>query len=162
MSLFISVRLGLMALASLCLVSCGGGSQEEKPPTVTIEGDLVKVVVNSNDQMQFDTNEIRVPVGKTIELTLHHTGQMPVEAMGHNVVILKPGTVINDFVSKAMAAAGNDYIPREGDEVVVNTAMIGGGESTTVTFASPAAGTYDFICSFPGHYGLMKGKFIVE
>ncbi|HBX64839.1 MAG TPA: azurin, partial [Balneolaceae bacterium] len=26
----------------------------------------------------------------------------------------------------------------------------------------PEAGTYDFICSFPGHYALMKGKFIVE
>ena len=25
----------------------------------------------------------------------------------------------------------------------------------------PAKCTYDFICSFPGHSGLMKGKFIV-
>ena len=24
------------------------------------------------------------------------------------------------------------------------------------------AGTYDFICSFPAHYAMMKGKFIVE
>ncbi|MCA9748564.1 MAG: azurin, partial [Romboutsia sp.] len=23
-------------------------------------------------------------------------------------------------------------------------------------------GTYDFMCSFPGHYSVMKGKFIVE
>ncbi|MEM6771051.1 MAG: plastocyanin/azurin family copper-binding protein, partial [Bacteroidota bacterium] len=27
---------------------------------------------------------------------------------------------------------------------------------------APAAGEYDFICTFPGHYGVMKGKFIVE
>ena len=40
--------------------------------------------------------------------------------------------------------------------------LIGGGEETTVTFDAPAKGTYDFICSFPGHYALMKGKFIVE
>ncbi|MCB0632702.1 MAG: azurin, partial [Lewinella sp.] len=26
----------------------------------------------------------------------------------------------------------------------------------------PAPGTYDYICSFPGHYALMQGKFIVE
>ena len=40
--------------------------------------------------------------------------------------------------------------------------MIGGGQTTSITFTAPAAGTYDFICSFPGHSGLMKGKFIVE
>ncbi|MBT8261281.1 MAG: azurin, partial [Bacteroidia bacterium] len=38
----------------------------------------------------------------------------------------------------------------------------GGGQSTSVTFMAPEVGTYDFICSFPGHSALMKGKFIVE
>jgi azurin len=40
--------------------------------------------------------------------------------------------------------------------------MLGGGETTTIAFTAPAAGTYDYICSFPGHYGMMKGKLIVE
>ena len=29
-------------------------------------------------------------------------------------------------------------------------------------FLPPKKGVYDFICSFPGHYAMMKGKFIVE
>ena len=33
--------------------------------------------------------------------------------------------------------------------------MLGGGES------APEPGTYIFICSFPGHYQLMMGEFIV-
>ena len=39
--------------------------------------------------------------------------------------------------------------------------MIGGGESTSVTFdvSKLAAGEdYSFFCSFPGHYSLMKGS----
>jgi len=40
--------------------------------------------------------------------------------------------------------------------------MLGGGETTTIEFTAPGAGIYDYICSFPAHYGLMKGKLIVE
>ena len=60
-----------------------------------------------------------------------------------------------------MAAKDNGYIP-EGDDIIAHTKMIGGGESVEITFDAPAAGTYDYICPFPGHYGIMKGKFIVE
>jgi azurin len=40
--------------------------------------------------------------------------------------------------------------------------MIGGGESDTITFDAPEAGTYVFLCTFPGHYQVMRGEFIVE
>jgi azurin len=35
--------------------------------------------------------------------------------------------------------------------------VLGPGESETITFKLDAAGEYNFICSFPGHYALMKG-----
>jgi azurin len=31
-----------------------------------------------------------------------------------------------------------------------------------VTFDAPPRGTYDFVCTFPGHATLMRGKFIVR
>ena len=40
--------------------------------------------------------------------------------------------------------------------------MIGGGESDTITFTAPKKGSYTYICTFPGHYGLMKGVLIVS
>jgi len=49
--------------------------------------------------------------------------------------------------------------------VLAATEVIGGGESTTITFSLDAldpAGDYQFFCSFPGHYGLMKGAFRIE
>jgi len=56
----------------------------------------------------------------------------------------------------------NDYIPKDTQDVIVHTKIIGGGETTTIEFDAPAVGTYDFICSFPAHFAMMNGKFIVE
>src|SRR5690606_29467075 len=112
--------------------------------------------------MQFNKKELRVKAGQTVRLTLTHVGEMQENVMGHNWVLLKKGTVINDFGQKAVAAANNEYIPDGGSQVIAHTELIGGGESTTIEFTAPAAGTYDYICSFPGHFAVMQGKLIVE
>ena len=118
------------------------------------------IVINSNDQMRFDKDEIRVKAGEKIKLTLNHTGKLPKNAMGHNFVLLEAGTDVNKFGQIAMNAKATEYIPAKG--VLAHTKLIGGGESTTIEFTAPKKGTYDFVCSFPGHYAIMKGKFIVE
>ncbi len=125
-------------------------------------GNRVEIVIEGNDQMKFDLSEIKAKEGDTIVLTLKHVGKLPKAAMGHNWVLLSAGTNVNEFAMKAIRARTNDYIPEESDEVLVHTALIGGGEESTIEFVVPAAGEYDFICSFPGHYSLMKGKLIVE
>lgn len=118
------------------------------------------IVLNSDDQMKFDKTEIRVKAGEKIKLTLNHTGKFAKKVMGHNFVLLEKGTDIAKFATAAMNNKATEYIPTNG--VLANTKLIGGGESATVEFTVPAKGTYDFICSFPGHYAMMKGKFIVE
>lgn len=118
------------------------------------------IILNSNDQMKFDKTEIRVKAGEKIKLTLNHTGKLAKNVMGHNFVLLAKGTDVAKFATAAMNDKATEYIPEKG--VLAHTKLIGGGESTTVEFTVPAKGTYDFICSFPGHYAMMKGKFIVE
>ena len=132
------------------LMACGGKPKE-----------TVKLEIISDDYMAYDKDELRVPEGSSVELTLNHTGQMVAQSMGHNVVILKQGTNVTDFATAAISASDRDYIP-DANQVIAHTKVIGGGESTTITFDAPAKGTYEFICSFPGHYGVMYGKFIVE
>ncbi|MGR3810571.1 azurin [Jiulongibacter sp. NS-SX5] len=134
---------------------------ETEEPAEAPAAQEVTVELESNDMMKFDKSEIFVPASSKVTLTLTHTGKMKKEVMGHNFVLLAKGTSIPDFAAKAVAAKDNDYIP-EGDAVIAHTSIIGGGESTSVTFDAPAPGTYQFICSFPGHYGAMKGEFIVE
>ena len=119
------------------------------------------IILNSSDLMKFDQNELRVFEGQEITLTLNHTGKMSKEIMGHNFVLLKKKTDLDDFAQRAMLARDNEYIPL-GDETIAYTKMIGGGESDTITFTAPKKGSYTYICTFPGHYGLMKGVLIVS
>ncbi|HHG85238.1 MAG TPA: azurin [Bacteroidetes bacterium] len=136
---------------------------ETKPVTQSSSQDAnkVSITLSSNDQMQYDKNELKVKAGQEVTLTLKHTGKMSIDVMGHNFVLLKSGTDVSAFATKAMAAKDNNYIP-EGSEIIAHTDLVGGGQSSTITFTAPAKGTYDYICSFPGHFGVMKGKFIVE
>lgn len=126
-----------------------------------LSGDTTRITIKSDDQMKFDQSELRAQSNTVVELTLIHTGQFPKEAMGHNVVILKQGIDVFDYAASAISASDNEYIANP-DQTVAYTRLIGGGESTTINFMAPDIGIYDFICSFPGHYGVMQGKFIVE
>ena len=111
--------------------------------------------------MKFDQNILLVQAGKKITLTLNHTGKFDKSVMGHNFVLLKDGVDVSAFAQKASSARNSEYIP-EGNEVIVHTKMLGGGESDTISFIAPESGFYTYICSFPGHWGLMKGKLIVK
>jgi azurin len=82
--------------------------------------------------------------------------------MGHNFVLLKAGTNITGFANEA-ASAGEavDWIPNDGAQVIAHTKMLGGGQTDVITFEAPEPGTYDYICSFPGHSGMMRGTLTV-
>lgn len=136
--------------------------QASEDATDAEDGDVVEITIEGNDQMRFNKDEIRVKAGQTVRLTLKHVGEMDKNVMGHNWVLLKPGITVNEFGQEAVQAKANDYIPEGTDAVIAHTKMVGGGESDTIEFEAPEAGTYDFLCSFPGHYSVMKGKFIVE
>ena len=157
---------------SLTLVHCGDGKKKEEKQGVRLkdnssteskkDDNVTEVTLLATDQMKFNKDEIRVPAGKKVKLTLKHVGKMDIKVMGHNFVLLTQGTEIPAFANKATEFADNDYIPEDTDAVIVHTKLLGGGQQDTIEFDAPAPGTYDFICSFPGHYALMKGKFIVE
>ncbi|MEO1714954.1 MAG: azurin, partial [Bacteroidota bacterium] len=122
---------------------------------------VTKIVLEAGDNMQFNTKEIRVRQGQKVELKLTHTGSMTKLSMGHNFVLLDKGTNLNEFAVAAIEAKDNDYIP-ETEQILAHTKLLGGGESDTIVFEAPAAGTYQFVCSYPGHVALMVGKFIVS
>lgn len=128
----------------------------------TDQADKVEVVIESTDQMKFNMSEIKVKEGQTVVLTLKHVGKLPKTAMGHNWVLLKQGVEMAKFAQTAVQARDTDYVPEGSEDVIVHTKLIGGGEETTIEFKAPAKGEYTFMCSFPGHYALMNGKFIVE
>ena len=159
-------------LLFVVLISCGGNTDskknsfeykkiQKKNTNLDKKSKEALIIINSSDLMKFDKNELIVFEGQEITLTLNHTGKMNKEIMGHNFVLLKKETDLDDFAQRAMLARENEYIP-DGDETIAYTKMIGGGESDTITFSAPEKGSYTYICTFPGHYGLMKGILIVS
>jgi len=165
----------LLAISSTLLISCDKTEKREVVTDAPVETvtdapvvndvakqDTIKITLNGNDKMQYDLSEIDVYEGQTVVLTLNHTGTMPAAAMGHNFVLLKQGTDLEKFEAEAAKAQKDGYIPTDTSEIIAHTKLIGGGESDTITFKAPEKGTYDYMCSFPGHYSVMKGKFNVK
>ncbi|TPV96866.1 MAG: Azurin [Myxococcales bacterium FL481] len=119
--------------------------------------------LTGDDLMKFNANKISVKAGSKVKVELKHIGKMPKTAMGHNFVLLKSGSDVQAFGTKSATAAATDYIPPDlADQVIVSSKVVGGGESVTIEFDAPAAGTYKFLCSFPGHFGTMQGDFVVS
>ncbi|MEI6466739.1 MAG: plastocyanin/azurin family copper-binding protein [Verrucomicrobiota bacterium] len=121
------------------------------------------IEITANDQMKFSVATIEATAGEEIKVVLKNDGTLPKEAMGHNFVLLKAGVDMTAFATAAMTAKDTDYVPaaKKGD-VLASIPVLGPKKSGEVTFKAPAAGDYSFLCSFPGHYMLMKGTLKVK
>jgi azurin len=114
--------------------------------------DEKKVEIHASDQMKFDVTSIDAVARQKITVTLINSGTLPKVAMAHNFVLLKAGTDVSAFASAALSHQDTGYMPPDmADKVIAASKMLGPGESDTVSFTAPAAGKYDYICSFPGH-----------
>lgn len=176
-------------VAGLMLTGCGQGSETgstaqqgstPKAPAKAADGltvpeamqafqasgKVVELTLEGNDRMQFNKDRLSVQPGQMVRLTLKHVGQLPAQSMGHNVVILKPGDDPFEFSADVNEKGGNidnAYVPEPvRARVIAFTEIVGGGETTSVEFQAPKeAGEYPFLCSFPGHVGMMRGVLAV-
>lgn len=165
-SLSLVATLGLFTMAS-----CGSNEtaqqgevvEETVIEEVTVNEEVREITIEGNDAMQFNTNQLHADAGQKVRLTLKHTGEMAIEVMGHNFVLLAADTDVEEFARAAQDAKETDYIPASFEgQIIAHTEMIGGGQETTIEFTAPEAGNYNFLCSFPGHSGSMKGIMIVK
>ena len=121
------------------------------------------VQLKAGDEMKFDKDLFRVKAGKQLVLRLTNTAKKSTTAMAHNVVILVKGTDIADFADAVHAGKSEQYVPASvASLVIAHTPLVAGGDTEQVSFTIPSPGVYDFICSFPGHWGTMQGKIVAE
>jgi azurin len=148
----------ILAALALAAVSLAGGTH-----TAFAADKVCKLEIAGNDAMQFDKKELDVAADCTqVELTLTHTGKLPAAAMGHNWVLVKTADVTTVANSGMSAGLANNYLTPGDPHVIASTKIVGGGQSTTVTFPTSKltkGGDYTFMCTFPGHYVIMKGTF---
>ncbi len=123
-----------------------------------------KVAIQGNDAMAFDLPDIKLAADcKQVSLTLTHTGKMASNVMGHNWVLSRTPDFRPLAIAGGRATLADSYLPPGDARVIAFTPVIGGGESTTITFSTDKlekGGDYTFFCSFPGHWSMMKGKLV--
>ncbi|QNF33750.1 HEAT repeat domain-containing protein [Adhaeribacter swui] len=127
-----------------------------KPTNSKPEGFVIQVA-SVPGKMLFDKTTITIPAGKNITLLFNNRDQM-----AHNVVIVKPGNT--EKVGKAADAMATlkdgyekNFVPSI-PEVLYATPLVNAGKTFRLDFKAPAKpGEYPFICSFPGHWRVMKG-----
>ena len=124
---------------------------------------VCKLEITGTDAMQFDKKELSVAGDCTqVEVTLHHSGKLPAQAMGHNWVLSKTADVASVATDGIPGGLAGSYIKKDDARVLAHTKVIGGGQSDTIKFPTSAlkkGESYTYFCSFPGHSAIMKGAF---
>ena len=128
-------------------------------PATTGGGGPVELSIDVNgDALQFSIDNLSVAAGAEVVLTFTNSSSVNT----HNWALVEAGT--KDAVAADGTAAGpaNHWLPVDDSRVFGSTILIGPGETAQATFTAPSAGTYQFVCTFPGHNFTMFGEFIVN
>ena len=129
-------------------------ADEASPPDGAIAIRTVK------EEMRYDIKSFVVQAGSPVKLWLYNPDYMP-----HNIVIGQIGSA--EEIGKASIALGAEgfakhFVP-DSDKVIAASKLLNHEQSEVLEFTAPSKpGEYDFLCTFPGHWQLMRGVMIVE
>ena len=115
-----------------------------------------------SEQMRYDTPRLVVEAGKPFEIIVQNDDFMP-----HNLVVVKPGA--REAVGNAAATMQPDkldsarraFVPKSPD-ILAATRLIESGQRESLKMTAPTTtGDYEYVCTFPGHWTVMWGQFVV-
>jgi uncharacterized cupredoxin-like copper-binding protein len=114
------------------------------------------------ERMLFTVEKFTVKAGQPIRLLFTNP-----DATQHNFVLIQPGT--NESVGMAANEMAKDpsgvelgFIPNH-PAIIQYTNLISPDGAQVLRFNAPdTPGVYPYICTFPGHWFIMKGEMIVE
>jgi uncharacterized cupredoxin-like copper-binding protein len=114
------------------------------------------------ERMLFTVEKFTVKAGQPIRLLFTNP-----DATQHNLLIIEPG--MNEVIGMAANEMAKDpsgvekgFIPNL-PGILQYTKLLGPDEAEVLRFNAPAQpGVYPYICTFPGHWFIMKGEMVVE
>jgi azurin len=148
--------------ALLVLTACGNnnaggggassGGASGGPATLDIGSD--------GENLAFDKTTLTASAGQQVTVNFKNNSAV----QQHNWVLVNGGEAEAQAIADAGLTAGleSQYLPADKANVLANTEVLDGGESGTASFTAPAAGSYLYICTVPGHYPLMQGTLTVN
>ena len=109
------------------------------------------------DALEFDTSSFTVGAGSRVTLTYDNASTL----FQHNWVLVQDGAK-DDVAQRGTTYPNDGWLQPDDPEVIANTELIDPGMVGSVTFTAPPSGTYQFVCTFPGHNVTMFGSFEVS
>lgn len=158
------LALVLVVGMGLLLTACGGGGGGGQtgggqtgggaPAPVTLQ------IGSDGENLAFDKKELTVQAGQQVTLEFKNNSV----AQQHNWVLIKGDDAVAAQIANDGLVAGleKEYLPEDQSNIIAHTGVVEPQASASITFTAPAAGTYLYICTIPGHYPLMQGKLIVK
>lgn len=126
-----------------------------KQPAAWTKGAEQTIVLKPVPNLKFNLTNITVKAGTKVKLTFNNTDDML-----HNVVVTVPNAA-DDVGSAALKMGLNgekmSYVPNS-SKVLFHTSLLQPGKSESIYFTAPEKpGEYPYVCTYPGHYLLMRG-----
>ena len=135
---------------------------EAAAPAADIPVLEVTIKPDNANPLAYDTKSFTAKAGQKVKLTFENNH--PTLPQPHNFVLGKLGVDKGKMLGLAMAAmtlVDKGYIPESAD-ILANTKLLQPGQTETIEFVLPAAGEYNYICTFPGHGAIMNGTITVQ
>ena len=121
-------------------------------PTPVVQGPSTLVISVNGDALQFNKDKLTEKAGSEVVLTFTNVSMVN----SHNWVLAEAGARDDWAVEELI----QDWISID-DRVIAHTKLLNPGQTGEIKFIAPAAGTYEFVCTFPGHMFTMFGDLVV-
>ncbi len=114
------------------------------------------------DQMRYDPEMISVQAGRRVKIIFINN-----DGMQHNLLIGAPGSLeligqSADQMAQSGAGADEEYVP-DLPQILKAVGLVDPGEQRSLIWDVPReAGSYVFVCTFPGHWRTMQGVIEVK
>jgi len=111
--------------------------------------------------LQFSPTALEVPAGSKVRLIFENP-----DVIVHNFLLLAPGSfekigAMADALAASPEGMAKQYVPASDHVLVASTLVPPKGKEELIFTAPKEPGAYPYVCTFPGHWRLMKGVLTV-
>ncbi len=161
---------GIGLISAAALGACGGApaqpaasnaSTPANAPAAGSGGEVKLEIGSEGSDSKFDKEQLEAPAGSKITLTFRNNATADTQKL-FNWVLVQPNKQLQVVNDGLMEGEANGYIKPNDPNVIAATKLLKPGESETITFDAPPAGSYPFISTFPGFYTRMNGTLVIK
>ena len=112
--------------------------------------------------MQYDVKELKAKSGEILDFVFENT-----DTIQHNLLVVAPGKmsevgVAADKMGETVEGKAAQFVP-DLPSVIAVMGLVDPQKTGHLSMAAPQKpGTYQYVCTYPGHWRMMNGKLKVE